>query len=226
MKVLIIMAHPDDEVFGMGGTLLRHKSAGDEIFIHILTDGHSSRIKEVIDDKYKDKSVKERIKNAEKVFNALKVKDFLIDYYDDQKLDAYPLLQITQSIEAFSNKINPDIVYTHFKDDVNEDHRITFRAVLNAFRPAQKKMPTKIISVNIPSSTEWGYSAFQPNYFVDISNFLEKKIKLISLYKAEVKQYPHPRSVEKIINSAKAWGAVINADAAEPFFIIREIWKL
>ena len=225
MKILIVAAHPDDEVFGAGGTLLKHKDAGDEIFIHILTDGHSSRESSSIKDKYSNTQVLKRLNSAREVSSSIGAKDILLDEFDDQMLDSYPLLRITKSIEKFSKKIKPDIIYTHFANDVNNDHQITFSATLNAFRPAAEHSPMQIICMELPSSTEWGFPGFTPNYFVDISEFLEAKIKLIEFYEDELRSSPHPRSIEKIKSNSRKWGSVILSEAAEAFFIIRQIWK-
>ncbi len=223
MKILVVVAHPDDEVLGMGGTLLKHRANGDDIFIHILTNGESSRLNEITGFEKLREKVESRKTAASEVSKVLGVKDLLIDEYDDQMLDTYPLISITKSIESFSKKINPDIVYTHSHIDVNEDHRITFSAVLNAFRPAKSNFPSKILSAEIPSSTEWGYPGFIPNYFVNISDFLEKKIHLISFYKNEIRETPHPRSVDSIIINSQKWGSVIHCNAAEAFILIREV---
>jgi len=224
MNILIVVAHPDDEILGAGGTLLKHKLAGDNIFIHILTDGHSSRIDNTVIDKYSNTQLQKRLASARQVSKSLDAKDILLDGYDDQMLDSYPLIRITKSIEEFSKNIKPNIVYTHYANDVNKDHQITFSAVLNAFRPAAECSPNKIISMEIPSSTEWGFPAFAPNYFVDISKFLDDKIRLIKYYNDELKDSPHPRSIEKIKSNSKKWGAAILSDAAEAFFIIRQTW--
>lgn len=225
MKVLIVVAHPDDEILGMGGTLLKHQNSGDEIFIHILTDGHSSRLNETTTTKKNSEPIKRRLESARYVAKQLGAIKIHIDSFKDQMLDNYPLIKIVKAIEFFSKEIDPDIVYTHFGGDVNMDHRITFLAVLTAFRPVNKNTPSKILCAEIPSSTEWGDIKFNPNYFVDISDFLDSKTKLLSCYDYEMKEFPHPRSIEAIKNHSYNCGSVISAKAAEAFFLIREIWK-
>lgn len=214
MNILVIVAHPDDEVLGMGGTLLRHKNEGDEIYIQILTNGLYSR-----------SNSKKRLHEAKRVAEKLNAKELRIEEFDDQKLDAYPIVNIINSIESFSQKINPEIVYTHFSGDLNKDHQITHQAVLTAFRPINKNSPLKIICAEIPSSTEWGINKFNPNYFVDISEDLEQKIELANFYCEEIRAFPHPRSTENIVNTAKKWGSHIHSTAAEAFFVEREIWQ-
>jgi LmbE family N-acetylglucosaminyl deacetylase len=225
MKILIVAAHPDDEMFGAGGTILKHKDAGDELFIHFLTDGHSSRIEDSLSDKYSNPQLQKRLASARKVASALEVSDILIDEFDDQMLDTYPLIKITKSIEKFSKDIKPDLIYTHYAHDVNKDHQITFSAVLNAFRMVTEYSPQRIISMEVPSSSEWGFPAFTPNYFVDVTKFIEEKIRLIEYYNDEIKISPHPRSIEKIKCNAKKWGASIFCDSAEAFCIVRQVWK-
>lgn len=225
MKILIVVAHPDDEVLGAGGTLLKHKQAGDGIYIHILTDGESSRGGLDGSDKLSDHSIKKRRSAAEQVASEVGAAGFLVDKFDDQKLDSYPHIEIVRAIEKFSEKIFPDIVYTHFGGDLNKDHRITHSAVITAFRPVISESPSKILSFETLSSTEWGIYNFQPNYFIDISDSLEKKKELVSLYGSEIKDSPHALSIENIVYTARKWGASIHTDAAEAFSLIREIRK-
>jgi LmbE family N-acetylglucosaminyl deacetylase len=225
MKVLAVVAHPDDELIGMGGTLLKHKATGDEIFIHILTDGHSSRLEQKTSNKYLEETVKRRIDSANNVAEQIGVSDLLIDRFDDQMLDSYPLIEVIRAVEKFGNKIFPNVVYTHFGGDLNIDHRITNSAVLTAFRPGSGVFPEQIFCAETLSSTEWGVTSFHPNCFVDITEFIDKKLTLLTNYKSEFKNYPHPLSLENINNTGKKWGGYINVQFAEAFQLIRKIWR-
>jgi len=214
MKVLVVVAHPDDEVLGMGGTLLKHQSRGDEIYIHILTDGLYSRLKD-----------NSRVNAAKQVTLKLNITELKIDNFKDQMLDTYSITEIISSIEKFGVNISPDFIYTHFPGDLNRDHQIVYQAVLTAFRPITSKSPMRILCTEVPSSTEWGITNFNPNYFVNISDQLEQKIELVKLYLEELREFPHPRSIENIVLTAKKWGCFIHTDAAEAFVIHRETWK-
>lgn len=225
MNILVVVAHPDDEILGMGGTLIKHRNAGDKIFIHILTDGHSARLKKAKAKFLNDHSVKRRIKSAKLLASKLNAAKILVDGFYDQMLDTYPLLKIVKSIESFAKNIEPDVVYTHFSGDVNKDHKVTLEAVLTAFRPINEKVPSKILCTEIPASTEWGNCVFHPNYFVDISDVLNEKLELLSFYDYELKKSPHPRSNEKIKNLAYFRGSSVFVNAAEAFYLVREIWK-
>lgn len=225
MKILVVVAHPDDEILGIGGTLIKHRDSGDEIYIHILTDGHSSRLKSKSTKMLNDKQIKRRISSAKKAAIKLNASKIIVDKFGDQMLDQYPILNITKAIEKFAKKINPNIVYTHFEGDVNPDHQVISKAVLNAFRPVDSQLSPKILCSEIPSSTEWGISSFHPNYFVDISFQLDEKLDLLKYYDYELKKYPHPRSIEAIKNLAFYRGTNVSVKAAEAFYLIRDIWK-
>jgi LmbE family N-acetylglucosaminyl deacetylase len=226
MNILVIAAHPDDEILGLGGTLLKHTANGDKVYIHILTDGHSSRKRE--NDNI-EKSVKKRLSCAEKAADTLGAAALHFSDFLDQKLDAVPIIKIIHEIESFAAKINPDYVYTHHTGDVNYDHKVTFQAVINAFRPASNIFPVKLFSFETISASEWGLPAseslFNPNYYVDISAFLKKKLELIKCYEDELKEYPHPRSLKGIELIAQRWGTVIHSEAAEAFILLRGIDK-
>ena len=181
MKILIVAAHPDDEVLGMGGTILRHSKLKDIVKIVYLATGISSRQK--YDDEIKSKKLSELNKNrikklqndAKKATKILKVKD--ISFYDfpDNELDSVPLLKIVKVIENEIKKFKPDIVYTNHFGDLNIDHRTTYNATLTACRPLNNKIK-KLISFEVPSSTEWNYpQSFNPNYFINIE--LPKALK-------------------------------------------------
>lgn len=226
MNVLVIGAHPDDELLGVAGTLIKHKKSKHNLFIHILTEGHSSRKNQ---SNYEIKKLNRRVKSAKSVAEFLNAEDLFLSSYKDQRLDTIPMIELIHEIEKYASKIKPDIVYTHHKGDVNFDHRRVFEASLNAFRSVGQNYPKQFYCFETVSSTEWGApfpeKAFIPNYFVDITNEIEKKLKAIEFYKDELRAFPHPRSMEGIKITAKKWGTVIGVNAAEAFVQIRNIWK-
>lgn len=216
-KVLIIVAHPDDEILGMGGTIAKYSSLKD-FYLLILTDGVSARNKKLIE-RQED--------NAKKANSFIGVKEIYFARFLDEQLDRYPLLKIIKKIEEVINRIKPKEIYTHFAYDVNQDHRITNKAVLVASRPLFNSSIKKISTFEIPGSTEWNFpEKFLPNYYeVLTEKEVEKKIAAFKFYEREVKKFPHPRNEEGIINKAKMRGLEIGFSYAEAFCVIREIVK-
>ena len=236
MNILIIVAHPDDEVLGMGGTILKHTSRGDLVTIVYMTTGITSRrslnYRNLPTYKLTKKNelvVKKQIvglrKDAEKACKLLKVKENIFLDFPDNEMDTVPLLKIIKTIEKLVREIKPDRIYTSHYGDLNIDHRIVFEATLTACRPVG--LPVKeIICFEILSSTEWAFPyRFKPNYFVNIKNELDKKIKSMQAYKNEIREFPHPRSVENIENSAHRWGTVSGFHSAEAFEIVKKLEK-
>jgi len=217
LKILIIAAHPDDEILGAGGTMLKHSVNGDEVEAIILARGITSRNNES-----KDKIENLRA-DSKKACKLLKMKK--VTHYDfpDNKMDSIPLLDVIKVIEDKIRNFKPEKIYTHHYGDLNIDHRITYQAALTACRPINTSV-NEIICFEIPSSTEWNYPQnFNPNYFVNITKQLNMKIKAMERYKGEIRKFPHPRSSKYLKVLAEKWGAVSGNNAAEAFEIIRKI---
>ena len=139
----------------------------------------------------------------------------------DQRFDAIPILDIIHLVEEFIERVQPNVVYTHYYHDLNLDHQITARAVLTACRPVSSVKT--IYSFEVPSSTEWGLEPFTPNVFVDITDTFNEKMKMLEAFKNEMRDYPHPRSVEAIKALAMYRGACSGLKLAEAFYLVREI---
>lgn len=225
MNILVVAAHPDDEVLGLGGTLLKHTAAGDKVFILILTDGHSSRNAHILDEKALAE-IEARKQACIKCADILGASDVRFYSFDDQRLDTYPLIELVQAIEKYARTVDPDIVYIHHSGDVNKDHKVMFEASITAFRPVTGKN-IRLLAYETFSSSEWGLPvekvSFLPNVYYDITDFLDKKIEAVKCYAMELREYPHPRSVEGIRIAAQYRGAVIARPAAEGFVLLREI---
>ena len=218
-KVLILVAHPDDEILGCGGTIAKY-SKDDDIYVAILGEGMLSR------HKMKRTNLTELKGQSRKANKILNTKDVLFFDLPDNQFDTVSFLEIVKKIENIIGEINPSIIYTHHPGDLNIDHRITFRAVLTATRPIGH-IVKDIFSFEVLSSTEWSYqkmgSSFNPNYYEDISGFMEKKIDSMKAYVSEIKEFPHPRSSEGIRIMAQKRGMEVGIKYAEAFELIRHI---
>ena len=226
MKVLVVVAHLDDEVLGCGGTISKHSSNGDTVNSIIVSEGITSR-----DAKRKNHFRKKELEilktHSLKAAKILGIKSTHFLSFPDNRLDSIDLIDITKKIEEFVFKFKPDIVYTHHYGDLNIDHRTVHNAVLTACRPFSANSVKKIFSFENPSSTEWQSlsfnSYFKPNYFENIEKHLNKKIKAMKQYKTELKKFPHTRSLEFLDILARYRGTISGLKYAEAFFVERII---
>lgn len=223
-KVLVIAAHPDDEVLGMGGTIAKLVKNGAIVDVLIVTDGSSSQ--------YRDSDHLAEIIEAKKLetrncADVLGIRDVYYGGLPDMKLDCTPHIDINQAIEKVIDKIQPDIVFTHFWGDVNIDHQNVYKSTLVAVRPVMGQVVKELYCYRVPSSTEWtpnkADTMFMPNYFVDIEHYAEQKYKAFACYSTELRDYPHPRSVQYLRESDKAAGLRVGMYAAEEFVMLRKL---
>jgi LmbE family N-acetylglucosaminyl deacetylase len=219
MNILVVAAHPDDELLGAGGTVRKHALAGDEVTLLIACEGVSMR--------YEDAHHQRVVGQAREAGEILGATNVLFGELPDQKLDTMARVEVFAKIEGVVQAVRPDVVYTHFGGDVNHDHRILFQAVQVATRPYSAPFVREVLAFETPSATEWGtpsvQGAFAPQVFVDISATLEEKIRAFCRYEREVRPSPHPRSPEALRARAATWGSVIGVAAAEPFMVVRAI---
>jgi len=235
MKFLVIAAHPDDEVLGMGGTIKKLTKTGHDVKIVIMSTGITSRRSinyknsQIYDTnpetaKIMKNQIKKLQKDAIRSSKILGVKDIEFEDFPDNELDIVSNLEITKKIEKIISDYRPDTVYTHSKFDINVDHRALYNATLTATRPRNKSNIKDVISFEVPSSTEWDFpSQFSPNIFVDISNELSSKLNALKQYKTELEKFPHPRSLESVEIISKRWGTVSGFKAAEAFCLVRQL---
>jgi LmbE family N-acetylglucosaminyl deacetylase len=222
-KFLVIAAHPDDEILGCGGAMARLVKEGNEVFTLILGEGVISRDDERNIEKRKEEIV-ELKKQAEKANQLLGAKQIFFSDFPDNKFDTIALLDIVKTVEKIKEKIKPDIIFTHYKGDLNIDHQITYKAVLTATRPIKEESVKEIYSFEVPSSTEWNYPlSFAPNVFFDVTNTIDKKIKALKEYKSEIRNFPHPRSEKALKLNAQNWGIRVGLEYAEAFKTVRII---
>lgn len=216
--ILVIAAHPDDEILGIGGTVRKHYEKGDEVYCLILGEGMTSR------GKLSNKKVEELHKDTLKAAEVLGYKEVYFENIPDNKFDSVPLLEIIKKIEKYIDEINPNIIYTHHEKDLNIDHTLTYRAVLTATRPFGDYPVKEVYTFETPSSTEWNFDeTFKPNTFIDISKTIEFKTKAMSFYKSELRSYPYPRSLKALEIIAQRWGTVVGKEYVEALKSIRVI---
>lgn len=224
-KVLVVAAHPDDEIIGVGAAVARHVSQGDEARCIILGEGQASRFdnRETV-----DKEILYRLHNdtldAAKIIGYSKVN---FADFPDNRFDSADLLDIVKYIEKVKKDFKPDIIYTHHGGDLNIDHQLTYKAVLTAARPIKGSHEVKeIYAFETLSSTEWDFSykmPFTPNVFVDVTETFENKLQAMKCYKSELCTAPHPRSLEIMEASAKKWGSIIGRQYSEAFMLVRSV---
>jgi len=216
-KILIVAAHPDDEVLGCGGVISKYRKTC-EFSVIFMTNGVSSR----------SGSNKNKIltrKNAcLKLFKKIGFSKPIFFNFPDNQMDKVPMLKIVKKLESKIKDIKPNTIFTHYSQCLNIDHRKTFEAVITACRPLSNKSVKKILSFEIPSSTDWAIfkgKNFQPNYYIDISKHIKNKLSYIKFYKEELRKYPHSRSLNSIKSLASVRGANCGVNFAEGFYLNR-----
>lgn len=223
-KILVIAAHPDDEILGCGGTIRRLILEGNEAYSLILSDGTTSRHDSITSEVSEE--INTRLKNSFKASKIIGYKETFFLKFPDNSFDKESLLSIVKAIENYIALIEPSTIFTHYYGDLNIDHQKTFEAVQTASRPMLDCPIKELYCFETFSSTEWNFtvtSKFSPNYFVNIENTLKDKLAAMECYQSELKQYPHPRSLEGLTVNAKRWGTVIGCNYAEAFQLIRKI---
>jgi LmbE family N-acetylglucosaminyl deacetylase len=225
MKVLVIAAHPDDEVLGCGGTAARLAQEGQEVHCAILGEGMTSRHAQRNDADRGQLIALDQQARAAAV--KLGIENLTLHQLPDNRLDTVPLLEVVKLVEGLVHQLKPEVIYTHHSGDLNIDHGIIHRAVLTATRPVSGRSVREIYAFEVPSSTEWAFQriepAFRPNVFVDITRTLEMKISAMNCYESEARKFPHPRSPEALRAIAMRWGSVCGCAAAEAFELIRSV---
>jgi LmbE family N-acetylglucosaminyl deacetylase len=225
MKVLVVAAHPDDEVLGCGGTMARLAREGHAVHVAIMAEGITSRHAQRDDaDPGELSRLHEQTQAAAAKVGAKEVRLFKLP---DNRLDTVPLLDIVKLVEDLVQELEPEVIYTHHPGDLNVDHGVVYRAVLTATRPLPGLSVREIYAFEVPSSTEWAFQRLEPvfraNVFVDVSATFEAKLAALACYEGEGRPFPHPRSPEALRANAVRWGSVAGCEAAEAFELVRMV---
>lgn len=224
MNALVIAAHPDDEVLGVGGTIARLTDDGHAVDVVIVGEGSTSRspVRQA-----ESNAVAELKAQSLRAAAILGVRDVVHLGLPDNRFDSVDLLDIVKLLEAIVDEREPRVVFTQHGGDVNIDHQLVFRAVLAVTRPTPGYPVESVLAYEVASSTEWAFATmapvFQPNVFFDIEATLERKVSAMMAYTDEMRQSPHPRSPEMLRARAATWGGTVGVGAAEAFQLIREV---
>lgn len=226
MNILIVAAHPDDEILGVGGTIAKHIEAGDTVYALILGEGQTSRFEKRED--AGTEMVEQLHENTMKSAAVLGIRGVYFENFADNRFDSVPLLDVVKAVERRIRELAPEIIYTHHGGDLNVDHQITYKAVLTATRPMADQPVREIYAFETVSSTEWNFTygdeQFAPNVFVKLTDGqFEKKLSAMREYETELCEYPHPRSLEMLRAVASRWGGVVGAHYVEAFEAVRVI---
>jgi LmbE family N-acetylglucosaminyl deacetylase len=217
-RVLVVTAHPDDEVLGMGGTVAAHAvDRRDSVRILCVTDGSSAQY---VGDAQK---MQQKNEDARRAAHELGVEDFVHRNLPDMRLDTVPHIEVNAVIEEHIRDLRPEIVYAPHPD-VNLDHCALFDSVLVATRPFPDQPVRRVLTYATVSSTEWsaaGRNWFVPNWFVDVTSTMERKLAAFRCYATEHRAYPHPRSERALRAHGEYFGASVGCEYAEPFVLVR-----
>ena len=219
-KVMAVAVHPDDETLGCGGALLKHKKNGDEIYWLILTSVD-------VENGWKEEDVESRRNEIDKVSEMYGFSAIHNLSFPATRLDTIPMKDLISEISKIIQKVEPDIIYVPNRSDIHTDHQVAFKAIMSCTKVFRNSFIRKILMYECLSETEFSPSLqtdiFIPNVFVDITGFLEEKIKIMKMYRGEMGTFPFPRSEENIRALATYRGSVAGVEAAEAFVLLKEV---
>ena len=225
-NVLVVAAHPDDEVLGCGATIARLADEGWSVHVVIVAEGATSR-NVMRDPALHEQELSELARCAEVANGILGATSVKLLSLPDNRMDGMELLDVVKIVEAEIERHRPAMVLTHHAGDVNVDHRVLHDAVITACRPQPGHSVKTLLFFEVPSSTEWRPAAsgmqFAPDYFYDATNFLDRKLEALNAYAPEMREFPHPRSIRAVEHLAGWRGATIGCAAAEAFMLGRAI---
>jgi LmbE family N-acetylglucosaminyl deacetylase len=219
MRVLVVAPHPDDETLGCGGTLLRMAADGARLGWLIVTDMSAAA-------GYADDRVRRRESEIDEVARLLGFSEVFRLRLPTARLDAIPMQDLVGKFAAAFDSFRPEQVFLPNPSDVHTDHRIAFDAGAACTKWFRHPSVRRVLAYETPSETDFSLtpSSFQPNHFVDIADFLERKLAAMSVYASETGTFPFPRSTEALRALARVRGAASGFEAAEAFQLLRERW--
>jgi LmbE family N-acetylglucosaminyl deacetylase len=225
MKIIVIAPHPDDETLGCGGTILRHTKEGEEVHWLIMSTLKSKT-------KLDKKNMKIREKQIRNVAKAYNFSSYHQTNFETAKLDTYPKIDLINEVSKYFKKIKPNLLYIPFPGDIHSDHREVYNATVACTKSFRYPYISKIRCYEVISETKFNFTgnnqksyltSFQPNLFIDISPYINKKIKIMKIYKNEIGKHPFPRSEKNIRAIATFRGATVAKKYAESFVSLKEI---
>ncbi len=226
-RLLVVAAHPDDEVLGCGATIAKFRDAGHSVRVVFLAEGVTARYQpEQFDDPKVQAESQRRNDNAYKALAVLGVEreQVFVNHRHCCRLDQVPIIDLTKEIECHIKDFRPSQLFTHWANDINVDHGLTHRAVLAATRPIERDNLARIQAFEVLSSSEWNTTtAFPANAFHDVTDQIERKLEAMAAYEDEMRPAPHPRSAEVIRALAVFRGAQAGVHFAEAFSLIRSL---
>jgi LmbE family N-acetylglucosaminyl deacetylase len=219
MNILVVAPHPDDEVLGCGGIMARHASQGDEVHVLVVTRG--------IPELFPPEQIEEARQELRAAHQVLGVSSVQFLDFPAPMLDTIPGYQLASAIDKVIRSVQPGIVYSPHRGDMHADHRAVYQATMVATRPINSCPIRRLLCYEVLSETEWaspfGNDAFIPTVFVDISEYLDRKLEATACYRSQLKQPPHSRSLQAIEALARLRGSTVSLQAAEAFVLVREI---
>jgi LmbE family N-acetylglucosaminyl deacetylase len=207
-------------VIGVGGTIVQHASEGDAVYVAVLTEGTSAQ--------YPDDW--ERIAARKKqqtlrVAEVLGVSEVFTGDFPELRLDARPIFEITRFLEKVVTRVKPNIVYTHHYAELHRDHRTAYEATTVSVRPYALPSLKRLLCYQVDTLEHWGHGPAQYNVYTDITKTLETKLQAMAIYETEVREHPHPRSLEAMRQIAYRNGAAVGLRAAEIFQLVLEVQR-
>ncbi len=223
MNILVIAPHADDEILGCGATIAKHIRNNNNVYVLIVTNANVGA-----PELFSSKEIDNIRKEAKLAHNLLGIIDSFIWDFPAPRLNTFESYKISNKITKLINKIKPEIVYLPHRGDIHLDHKVVFESALVALRPNNNFIVNEIYCYETLSETEWAQpfsdTVFFPNHFNIVSKKdMQNKLKAMSMYKSQLKEFPNPRSLKAIENLARLRGSTINQDFAESFYLIRKI---
>lgn len=219
MNLLIIAPHADDEILGVGGTIAKYVDDGHKVYVCIVTSGHPTM--------FPESCLKELRREVSRVHEFLGIENTFFLEFPAVLLKEVPMPELNAKLLKLINDLEPNMVFLPHYGDMHSDHRIVSSAAMVGLRPINSHKVLEIYSYETLSETEWNIpsvkNVFLPNTWVDITKYLDKKLEAMGMYATQIKEFPHPRSLEAIESLAKLRGSTIGVHAAEAFSLIRRI---